>query len=485
MSPRPIDDGLRALHALHDRLWDPHAELVRVAPGVNPDVDLSTWELHAVRETALGAVIDLRHGHPERAEAGLRRVLVNQYREAGVAWAGTFKVCAEEPDPPSDAEAWFHYDPNWRQFLGCILAYTLERHAGDLPADLGIAVQDAIARCVGGEPPDRIPPWYTNPNLMHAWLESWIGVRAHDRDRITAGELRLRRIVERFERHGDVDEYNSPTYDGIDLFAAALWVALPPTPRFADAGTELASGIGARLGALYHPGLAAICGPYSRAYGMLLDRYVSLAGQWLALAGADPTRVLPPRLDEHTVHVHDLYFLEIFDDVAAGVVQHIPIVDVDNPRRHEQRFTNVVAVSSLDESSAIGAERERVPTFAKDQYVPFTAHFVDNDTVVAVGVKPGGATSRLDVRADDERSATLVAHGADRVELVVVLSSEPTITGSEVRLGGFALQFSAVPSSVLTDVKPTATEVRMAFDLTEITMTARLPSSRSGGRAPS
>ncbi|HTD49673.1 MAG TPA: hypothetical protein VK771_03680, partial [Acidimicrobiia bacterium] len=193
--PRPIDDALRALYAVHDRLWDPRAELVRVAPGVNPHVDLSKWELHAVRETALGAVIDLRHGHIERAAAGIRRVLANQYRTPGMAWTGTFKVCAEEPDPPPDAKEWFHYDPNWRQFLGCILAYTLERHGVDLPTDLGTAVQDAIERCVRGEPPDRIPPWYTNPNLMHAWLESWIGARCHDRDRITAGERRLQRIM--------------------------------------------------------------------------------------------------------------------------------------------------------------------------------------------------------------------------------------------------------------------------------------------------
>jgi hypothetical protein len=480
MAERPIDDGLRALRALHDRLWDPHAELVRVAPGVNPGVDLSVWQLHGVRETALGAVVDLRHGHVARAAAGLRRVLANQYREPAVPWSGTFKVCAEEPHPPAHAQEWFHYDPNWRQFLGCILAYTLERHGADLPQDLGTAIEDAIGRCVRGEPRDRIPDWYTNPNLMHAWLESWIGVRAHEPERIRDGETRLGRIMERLERNGDVDEYNSPTYDGIDLFAAALWVSMPPTPRFEEAGTDLAARVGARLGCLYHPGLGAICGPYGRAYGMLLTRYVSLAGQWLALAGADPSRVLPPRLDEHTVHVHDLYFLEIFDDLSDTVVQHIPIADVDTPRRHEQRFDKVVAVSSLDETCAVGAERGRVATFAKDQYVPFTAHFLDDDTVAAVGVKLGDATSTVDVQVDDAQTATLVAHGADGVvELVLILSSEPTVTGPEVRLGGFVVTFSAAPSTVLTDVKPAGTELRVSFDLATVTMTAHRTSRRS------
>ena len=485
MSQRPIDDGLAALRAVHDRLWDPDAELVRVAPGVNPDLELSAWHLHAVRETALGAVVDLRHGQVARAVAGIGQVLANQYREEGVPWSGTFKVCAEEADPPTEhAQPWVHYDPNWRQFLGCILAYTLDRHEAVLPSGLGAAMQEAIGRCVRGEPRDRIPDWYTNPNLLHAWLESWTGVRCNERHRINNGEIRLARIMDRFERHGDVDEYNSPTYDGIDLFAAALWVTLPPTPRFAQAGTDLATHIGARLGRLYHPGLAAICGPYTRAYGMSLDRYVSLAGQWLALAGADLSRVLPPRLDEHTTHVHDLYFLEMFDDLADAVVPHIRIEDVDTPRRHEQRFGDIVAVSYLDEAWAVGAERGRIPTFAKDQYVPFTAHFVDGTAIAAVGVKLGDPTSTVDVHVDDARTVTLVANGADRlVELRLVCSSAPTIGARDVRLGSVTFEFSAGPSQVVTDAKQAATEVRVTFDVAQVTITARRTDSRPSRRS--
>ncbi|MGO9875568.1 MAG: hypothetical protein ACLPVY_17415 [Acidimicrobiia bacterium] len=485
MAERPVQSGLRALRAVHDRLWDPDAELVRVAPGVNPDRDLSAWQLHAVRETALGAVVDLRHGQVARAATGIRSVLANQYREEGVPWSGTFKVCAEEADPPAEhAQQWLHYDPNWRQFLGCILAYTVERYADVLPPGLGAAMQEAIGRCVRGEPHDRIPDWYTNPNLLHAWLESWMGVRCNERHRINDGENRLRRIMDRFERHGDIDEYNSPTYDGIDLFAAALWVTLPPTPQFEQAGTELATHIGARLGRLYHPGLAAICGPYIRAYGMVLHRYVSLAGQWLALAGADMSRVLPPRLDEHTTHVHDLYFLEMFDDLADAVVPHIRIEDVDTPRRHEQRFGDIVAVSYLDEAWAVGAERGRLPTFAKDQYVPFTAHFVDGTATAAVGVKLGDTTSTIDVYINDALTVTLVANGTDRVvELLLVCSDAPTISACDVRLGSVTFEFSAGPSRVETVVKQAATELRVSFDMPQVTMTARRtrlhPSRRS------
>ncbi len=241
---------------------------MRVAPGVTPGIDLSSLSLHAVRETALGAVVDLRAGNVERAAVALDRVLDHQYVEAGRPWSGTFKVVAEEAAPPGDgAVEWYHYDPNWRQFVGCTLAFVVAEHGGGLPGALATRIEDAIGRCVAGEPPSRIPDWYTNPALMHAWLEAWVGARKGDQALVAAGEARLGRVTARFDRAGDVDEYNSPTYDGVDLFALALWSRFPPTPRFEAEGARLGAAIGARISALYHPRLRAICGPISARTG--------------------------------------------------------------------------------------------------------------------------------------------------------------------------------------------------------------------------
>ncbi len=95
--------------------------------------------------------------------------------------------------------------------------------------------------------------------------------------------------MDRFERFGDVDEYNSPTYDGIDLFAFALWTAHPPTPTYERSGAAVLAHLGARISTLYHPRLGAMCGPYIRAYGLDLQRYVSLVGIWLHIVGESPT----------------------------------------------------------------------------------------------------------------------------------------------------------------------------------------------------
>jgi len=387
------------LVAIHDELWDDDARLVRLptAPA-----------LHSVRETALGAFLDLERGNVDRATNAIGAVLQNQYVDEGLPWSGTFRVCAEEPAPPATgAQEWYHYDPNWRQFLGCILAFTLARHGDALPDELAHGMRAAIERCVSGEPATRIADWYTNPNLMHAWL--------------SADEARLERIMARFARLGDVDEYNSPTYDGVDLFATALWCTHAPTEAFATAGAELTQHLAARLSTLFHPGLGAICGPYLRAYGLALDRYVSLAGIWLALAGAE--RVLPRTLDPKTDHVHDLFFVPVFAALADAVLPRLDLRAVAQPREHIQRFGAVEAASLLTPDIAIGGERGRRPTFSLDQYVPFTAH--------AEGYWVGAKGVALDSEITGPHTAHLQTAG----DLQLVASHEFTLHDDGFELG--------------------------------------------------
>ena len=220
----------------------------RFARGVVPGVDISSLNLHSVRETALGAFLDLENGITARAVTAIRNVLALQYPASDWPWSGTFPVTAEQHDPPgADAIEWVHYDPNWRQFLGCILALTVIHHEAALPDDVRNGIDDALSRCVRGEPETRIAAWYTNPNLMHAWLLGHVGQATGDADLIASGEQRAHQIMERFERFGDIDEYNSPTYDGIDLFALALWVAHPPTPTYERSGAALLAHLGSRI----------------------------------------------------------------------------------------------------------------------------------------------------------------------------------------------------------------------------------------------
>ena len=160
---------MHSLRRIHEELWDPVVGLERYAPGAVPGVDISPFNLHSIRESALGAFLDFQDGNTSRAIKTIKALLHHQCRDAGVPWFGTFKVTAEQADPPSTgAEMWFHYDPNWRQFVGCILAINLIVFGEDIPTELHSIILDSLELCVGGEPADRLPSWYTNPNPMHA-----------------------------------------------------------------------------------------------------------------------------------------------------------------------------------------------------------------------------------------------------------------------------------------------------------------------------
>ncbi len=441
---------LDALRSMRDELWDTERGMDRYAPGVVPGVDISTLNLHAVRETALGAFLDLGDGHHERAITALRNVLALQYPDSSWPWSGTFPVAAETPEPPgADAVEWVHYDPNWRQFVGCTLAMCRLVHGHLLPGDVHAAIDVALDRCVTGEPADRIARWYTNPNLMHAWLQGHVGTTTGDDDVTAAGHDRVAMLVERFERHGDIDEYNSPTYDGIDLWAIGLWATHPPTPRFAEAAATMLADIGARISTLYHSAVGATCGPYIRAYGLDPTRYVSLSGLAFSVAGEPPERVLPSPIVAETDHVHDLYFLPMLQHVAGAITPHLDLAPVTGERHHEQHFTGSVATSLLRPTLAVGWEHGRRHEASLDQYVPFSAHVVDPvESGHTLGVMVPPETAWIDVERSGDLDFVVRAAGRDGSVGLRLVSDEPLAdVGTSLTAGRISLTTGRRPTS--------------------------------------
>lgn len=478
-----------ALRQLHDELWDPERGMVRMPSGAAPGVDLTT--LHSIRETALGAFLDLEHGSRDRAVTALRSVLGLQYPLSSWPWSGTFPVTSEQPDPPgADAVEWVHYDPNWRQFIGCILALVRLHHGDALPDDLADGIVSGLVSCVHGEPADRIPRWYTNPNLMHAWLSAHVGAATGDSSLVESGEARLEVVAERFERYGDVDEYNSPTYDGIDLFALALWTAHPPTDRFAAAGARMGGRMGERISALYDPAFGTTCGPYIRAYGIDPRRYVSLFGLCALVVGEPADRVLPAVLDADTVHVHDLFFLGVLERLAPELRVHLRFEAVTSPRHREQRFgAGVVAHHDVRPDLALGWEAGRRHQTSLHQYVPFTAHVATPDGPVALGVMFPSDTEWIDVHPLDgpdgpggaRQFAVHAAGRAERVGIRVVAEPTPAhLDADGLHHGPLRVTWGRPPVDVVERTTPAGHEVRVTWDDTAASPVARIEISASG-----
>ena len=440
MSLDPLLDRLRELR---EELYDVEAACERVPPGTVPGVDVGALGLHIVRESLYGALADLEDGRVDRAEATLRTVLALQLDAPGRPWDGTFPVTAEQPPPPEEgAIEWLHWDPNWRQFLGIALALVVDRHAASLDPGLVDELVSAVRRSVAGEPDDRIPPWYTNPDLLHAWLLGWVGAHDGAAAPLAAGEARAAAAVDRVRRHGDVDEYSSPTYDGVDLLAVGLWAAFPPSPAYVPLADELLDVLGPRIGTLFHADLGVMCGPYIRAYGLGLDRYVALLGPWLVAAGAPVDRVLPWPLGAATDHVHDLWSTPLVALVAPAVVPRLTL-RTDLPRRHVQRFGPVVAESVLDVDVALGAESGRRPEFAREQHVPVTVHHRTG----WVGAAAGDGAAGLDAAVSGPasvRAEVVPAEGASSVSVRTLWSAEP----GDLAVGALALACSPPPTSV-------------------------------------
>src|SRR5579871_6255160 len=166
-------------HAWSKRWWDPALHMVWNPPG-SFDADAPPLSLHLVPNTAWCAYAFLATGETNEGIAALRALLALQYDRPGRAWDGTFRRFLEMPEPPDDAEMWVHYDPNWRQFVGTTFALIVEDFGEVLPAALVEALVASIGHACAGEPDHRIPPSYTNPALMRAWLDTWYGTRAGD-----------------------------------------------------------------------------------------------------------------------------------------------------------------------------------------------------------------------------------------------------------------------------------------------------------------
>ncbi len=241
---------------------------------------------HAVRDTiwyAVGLMLRDQAGDRTRSLQAIAGVLSQQLDDAAQPYSGTFYRSPEELHPPArGAQPFGQYDPNWREFVGTTLAILLEEYPDRLPAALRTQMEHAIARAISGEIAEaRLKPDYSNIALMHGFLWSWAGKRFERPDWSRDGRRFAGEVFRLFNQHETFEEYNSPTYYGVDLYALSLWRNYGPEPWFIYTGGDMEARLWTDIAAFYHADLKNLCGPFDRAYGMDMQAYVSLVGLWL------------------------------------------------------------------------------------------------------------------------------------------------------------------------------------------------------------
>ena len=374
-----------------DRWWDEERGLLWNPPGSFDDHGMAPRSMHMVPQSAWYAVGCLVRGMESRAARIVEELCALQYDEPGAIWHGTFARFAEWPHPSThsrDVIEWFDYDPNWRQFIGTTFRLMELRFGLDLAAPIALAVE--------GEPSDRVSPRYSNIALMKAWVEG--------------DEADAAQVVSHFDEHGAFEEYNSPTYYGIDLYALRLWSQHPPTPAFAAWGARIEAALWRDVQRWYHPGLRNLCGPFSRAYGMDMSAYVALLGLWL------PSPVVPA-LGAPFEHSHDLTMAPVVDLLGGG-----PSSLAYEDGLVSQRITDDrVASGWLGEDVMMGGE-EGGRWRAEGQYHPATVHWRQAD----------GSTGWLRVRSPQRLDAMVFEPGVLEVtgtDLHVDLAPDSTFPG--------------------------------------------------------
>ena len=71
---------------------------------------------------------------------------------------------------------------------------------------------------------------------MHGFLWTWAGRKLNKPEWISGGEQFCNAVFAEFSKHGTFQEYNAPTYYGVDLYGLGLWRAYAPTPALQRMG---------------------------------------------------------------------------------------------------------------------------------------------------------------------------------------------------------------------------------------------------------
>jgi hypothetical protein len=373
-----------------DRRWDAAAGLVRMPGDALYEDDRAAATVHLVRETAWYAVgLLMRDADGDRARAvrAASALLDYQFDTPGQPYHGTWYRSPHEPAPPADNPIiWKDYDPNWREFIGTALALMLIEYEPFLPAELVRRIDIALRRAIAGTLERNVPASYTNIALMTAFLLQFGAARFGEPGWLAIAERLAAEIEDRFRINGAFDEYNSPTYYGIDLYALALWRSYAASAALRQAGASMEAALWRDIAQYYHAGLRNIAGPYDRSYGMDMRRYVACLGMWIWLATGyerapfpDLTRALEHGWDFAIAPVFALVGLRMPGDARPHFLafqgeRQVARVIAAEPRR--------VATAWLGAQVMLGAEEARGSHRVDRQFHPATVHWLIADDTI-------------------------------------------------------------------------------------------------------
>jgi hypothetical protein len=434
-----------------DQFWDDDAALLRM-PLEKPRGDGHVGNLfHPVRETswyAAGLLLRAAPGDRERACRALAAVLAHQFDEPDAVYHGTFARAPEEPHPrvgigPEPPREWRDYDPNWREFIGTTLILILQEYEAELPAELVQGIDRALRLAVVGTLARQVPAAYTNISLMCAFLLDYAADRLGESAWAAQSAALAQEIHQLFRAHDAFNEYNSPTYYGVDLNALALWRGRAPSPLLRELGADMEERFWRDIARFYHASLRNMAGPFDRAYGMDMQRYAAVLGLWIWLVtGRD--RAPFPDVTRPFDHFHDFCFGPLPALLGAVVPDEARphFLAFQGERVVEQTIEPAngrVATAWLGERAMFGAETAHGRTRSWNQFHPATLHWQAAPDTIGWARLLWRHTGLLDARAAQGRLTIACDLGASDDQTLLFEVNAPGATPAAFQPGRWDL----------------------------------------------
>ncbi len=373
-----------------DPFWDEASGLLWY-PGYESTAHGARRRSHLVRDTiwyVTGLFLRRQGSDVFRALHAIEAVLDHQIDAPDQPYHGTFARSPEEPLPQPGAREWRDYDPNWREFIITPLQILLVEYEGLLPKRIVERIDAATRLAVAGALARPLPATYTNIALMHAFMLCAAGERLNEPAWFARGEEMAQAIYDLFRPNQAFEEYNSPTYYGVDLYALALWRAYGSSV-LRRLGAEMEGMLWTDISRYYHAGLRNLCGPFDRAYGMDMTHYAAVVGEWIWLVTGQEQAPFP---DIELPFAHTLGFF--YSPCAALLGAAVPeearahFLAFQGPRQVEHVIASEprrTATAWLEENFMWGAEHTSRSKQGYTQFHSATLHWTP------LGVRQGRA----------------------------------------------------------------------------------------------
>ncbi|KAB5580262.1 hypothetical protein GE09DRAFT_950351 [Coniochaeta sp. 2T2.1] len=258
------------------------------------DFGANTALRHETRSSAwyaLGLLARNSGSDVEEAEKIIKNIIDGQYKDPAELWYGDYQQEPEEPyvgSPNYPEHIYGSYDPNWRGFVGTAFVMAIEEFGSLLSNATTELILESLVNAtigdsyrVGGVDSDNLYPSYSNPSIMRAFVSGWTGRKVGDKNMTVAGEAYAQEIIDLFNLHNTLSEFNSGTYTGVSLFGLTLWAKyLPKCSVMTQNGPKMLQATWDAVAQLWHPGMKNMAGPWDRAYGYDMNKYVSLMALW-------------------------------------------------------------------------------------------------------------------------------------------------------------------------------------------------------------